>query len=103
MPPAAPAADLAAAGAGPVRSRRRNDPTDRLTDEGAAVPLDIHAHVTTDVPAQLARMDAAGVDRSVLLMTRVHPEAAADLPGLARAGARRERAAPAAALSGASL
>jgi uncharacterized protein len=69
-------------GVGPVRSRRRNDPTDRLTDEGAAVPVDIHAHVTTDVPAQLARMDAAGVDRSVLLMTRVHLEAAADLPRL---------------------
>jgi predicted TIM-barrel fold metal-dependent hydrolase len=46
------------------------------------VLVDIHAHVTTDVAAQLVRMDVAGVGRSVLLMTRVHPEAAPDLAAL---------------------
>ncbi|MCC9308623.1 amidohydrolase family protein [Kitasatospora sp. RB6PN24] len=38
---------------------------------------DVHAHVTVDVPAQLARARQAGVERTVLLPTSVHPEAAA--------------------------
>ncbi|MGW4242323.1 amidohydrolase family protein [Nocardia sp. NPDC004722] len=37
---------------------------------------DVHAHVTVDTAAQLARAEAAGVDRTVLLSTRVHPERA---------------------------
>ncbi|KAA2258049.1 amidohydrolase family protein [Solihabitans fulvus] len=41
--------------------------------------FDLHAHVTVDVPAQLARARRAGVTRSVLLGTRVHPEAASTL------------------------
>jgi uncharacterized protein len=45
-------------------------------DRRNLVITDIHAHVTTDVPAQLARARAAGVERTVLLSTRVHPEAA---------------------------
>ncbi len=53
--------------------------------------IDIHAHVTTDVTAQLVRARAAGVRTTVLLSTRVHPEAArtvaelrAQLAGLGR-------------------
>ena len=37
---------------------------------------DVHAHVTVDVPAQLARARRAGVERTVLMPTSVHPEAA---------------------------
>ncbi|MTE14668.1 amidohydrolase family protein [Nocardia aurantiaca] len=40
---------------------------------------DVHAHVTVDSAAQLARAKAAGVDRTVLLSTRVHPERARTL------------------------
>jgi predicted TIM-barrel fold metal-dependent hydrolase len=36
---------------------------------------DVHAHVTLDVPAQLARARRAGVERTVLMPTSVHPEA----------------------------
>ncbi|MFI1916298.1 amidohydrolase family protein [Nocardia sp. NPDC020380] len=38
--------------------------------------IDIHAHLTNDVPAQLARARVAGVTRTVLLPSSVHPEAA---------------------------
>ncbi|WP_329578780.1 amidohydrolase family protein [Kitasatospora sp. NBC_01250] len=44
--------------------------------------FDVHAHVTTDLPAQLARARRAGVTRTVLLSTHVHPEASADLTDL---------------------
>ncbi|WP_035796754.1 amidohydrolase family protein [Kitasatospora mediocidica] len=44
--------------------------------------FDLHAHVTVDVPAQLARARLAGVGRSVLLATRTHPEAPSTLEGL---------------------
>src|SRR5437879_1470514 len=37
---------------------------------------DVHAHVTVDVPAQLARAHTAGVERTALVATRPHPEAA---------------------------
>jgi len=40
------------------------------------VPIDVHAHVTIDPAGQLARAAAAGVERTVLLSTRVHPEGA---------------------------
>ncbi|WP_433563803.1 amidohydrolase family protein [Nocardia sp. CA-151230] len=40
---------------------------------------DVHAHVTADPAAQLARAKQAGVDRTVLLSTRVHPERARTL------------------------
>ncbi|WP_327139263.1 amidohydrolase family protein [Nocardia sp. NBC_01327] len=43
---------------------------------------DIHAHVTTDPAAQVARARKAGVDRTVLLSTRIHPEAATTLEGV---------------------
>ncbi len=38
--------------------------------------IDVHAHVTNDVTGQLARSTRAAVDQTVLLSTRVHPEAA---------------------------
>ncbi len=38
--------------------------------------IDVHAHVTNDVTGQLERSTRAGVNRTVLLSTRVHPEAA---------------------------
>ncbi|WP_037604412.1 amidohydrolase family protein [Streptacidiphilus rugosus] len=44
--------------------------------------IDFHAHVTVDVPAQLARARRAGVTRTVLQSTRVHPEAPTTLDGL---------------------
>jgi predicted TIM-barrel fold metal-dependent hydrolase len=40
------------------------------------VITDVHAHVTLDVPAQLSRARQAGVERTVLMPTSVHPEAA---------------------------
>jgi len=40
------------------------------------VTVDVHAHVTNDPAGQLERATRAGVDRTVLLSTRVHPEAA---------------------------
>lgn len=43
---------------------------------------DVHAHVTVDTAAQVARARAAGVDRTVLSSTRVHPERARDLVGV---------------------
>ncbi|MET9490905.1 amidohydrolase family protein [Nocardia sp. NPDC006630] len=43
---------------------------------------DIHAHVTIDPAAQVARARQAGVDRTVLLSTRIHPEAAETLDGV---------------------
>ncbi|MER7467810.1 amidohydrolase family protein [Streptomyces sp. NPDC097981] len=43
---------------------------------------DFHAHVTVDVPAQLARARQAGVGRTVLQSTRIHPEAPTTLDGL---------------------
>lgn len=53
--------------------------------------IDVHAHVTTDVTAQLARARSVGVGTTILLGTRVHPEAAgtvaelrAQLAGLGR-------------------
>lgn len=53
--------------------------------------IDVHAHVTMDVTAQLARARSVGVDTTILLATRVHPEAAgtvaelrAQLAGLGR-------------------
>ncbi|MFJ3203015.1 amidohydrolase family protein [Streptomyces sp. NPDC086989] len=44
--------------------------------------IDFHAHVTVDVPAQLARARQAGVGRTVLQSTRIHPEAPTTLDGL---------------------
>ncbi|MFI6002061.1 amidohydrolase family protein [Streptomyces sp. NPDC051366] len=44
--------------------------------------IDFHAHVTVDVPAQLARGRQAGVGRTVLQSTRIHPEAPTTLDGL---------------------
>jgi predicted TIM-barrel fold metal-dependent hydrolase len=46
------------------------------------MPIDLHAHVSVDVCAQLARAHSAGVDQTVLLSTRVHPEASATLDDL---------------------
>jgi uncharacterized protein len=46
------------------------------------MPIDLHAHVSVEVPAQLARARDAGVRRTVLLMTRVHPERASTLEEL---------------------
>jgi uncharacterized protein len=50
--------------------------------KSALVTTDVHAHVTVDVPAQLARARRAGVERTVLLSTRVHPEAPTTMAGL---------------------
>ncbi|MHA6761854.1 amidohydrolase family protein [Streptacidiphilus sp. PAMC 29251] len=44
--------------------------------------IDFHAHVTVDVPDQLARARKAGVGRTVLQSTRIHPEAPTTLEGL---------------------
>ncbi|MDH6118106.1 amidohydrolase family protein [Kitasatospora sp. GAS204B] len=44
--------------------------------------IDFHAHVTVDLPAQLARAREAGVGRTVLQSTRIHPEAPTTLDGL---------------------
>lgn len=44
--------------------------------------LDAHAHVHAPVARHLPLLDEAGIDRSVLLATRAHPERAADLPAL---------------------
>lgn len=41
--------------------------------------IDGHAHVILPVEQQLALMESAGVERTALFMTRVHPEQAADL------------------------
>jgi predicted TIM-barrel fold metal-dependent hydrolase len=41
--------------------------------------IDSHAHVILPVEQQLALMESAGVERTVLFSTRVHPEQAADL------------------------
>jgi predicted TIM-barrel fold metal-dependent hydrolase len=46
--------------------------------------IDVHAHVTVDPTSQLQRASRAGVDQTVLLSTRVHPEAA-DSPEQVRA------------------
>jgi predicted TIM-barrel fold metal-dependent hydrolase len=43
---------------------------------------DIHAHVTTDLVAQLERAREAGVDHTVLLSTRQHPEKPQTLEGM---------------------
>lgn len=44
--------------------------------------FDVHAHVTVDVAAQVRRARTAGVERSVLLTTRTHPERPTTLDGL---------------------
>jgi len=41
--------------------------------------IDGHAHVILPVEQQLALMESAGVERTILFMTRVHPEQAANL------------------------
>ena len=41
--------------------------------------IDSHAHVILPVEQHLALMESAGVERTVLFTTRVHPERAADL------------------------
>jgi hypothetical protein len=46
--------------------------------------IDVHAHVTVAPTSQLHRGSRAGVDQTVLLSTRVHPEAA-DSPEQVRA------------------
>ncbi|MGV9833230.1 amidohydrolase family protein [Nocardia niigatensis] len=46
---------------------------------GNTMVTDVHAHVTIDTAAQLARATRAEVDRTVLLSTRVHPERARTL------------------------
>ncbi len=48
----------------------------------ATMAIDIHAHVTTDLAAQLARARDAGVGRTILLSTRTHPEAYSTMEGL---------------------
>jgi hypothetical protein len=74
----------------------RSGPTGQFTDQHTiiltltSVPtlsvrgvlIDLHAHVTDDVPAQLARAGSAGLDRTVLLSTRVHPETPRTLNGI---------------------
>ncbi|MFD0684939.1 amidohydrolase family protein [Actinomadura fibrosa] len=44
--------------------------------------IDAHAHVHDPVEEHLAKMDAAGVERSVIFGTRAHPERARDLAEL---------------------
>jgi predicted TIM-barrel fold metal-dependent hydrolase len=44
--------------------------------------VDLHAHVTVDPAAQLARARLAGVERTVLLTTNAHPEACSTLDEL---------------------
>ena len=44
--------------------------------------IDIHAHLWADPAAQRARAAVAGVDTTVLLSTRFHPESAVALDGL---------------------
>lgn len=44
--------------------------------------FDAHAHVHDPVASHVASLDEAGIDRSILLVTRVHPERAADLAAL---------------------
>jgi hypothetical protein len=46
------------------------------------VIIDAHAHVHDPASAHLRLLDEAGIDRSVLFTTRVHPERAADYPAL---------------------
>lgn len=41
--------------------------------------IDIHAHVTADLESRLAADSRAGIDQTVLLSTRVHPERARTL------------------------
>ncbi len=48
------------------------------------MPIDVHAHVTIDPAGQLARAAGAGVEQTVLLSTRVHPEGA-ETPAQVRA------------------
>lgn len=55
------------------------------------MPIDVHAHVTIDPGGQLARAAAAGVERTVLLSSRVHPEGA-ESPAQVRAEFARLRA-----------
>ena len=50
--------------------------------------IDIHAHLWADPAAQRARAAVAGVDTTVLLSTRFHPESAVALDGLRREFAR---------------
>lgn len=57
--------------------------------------IDSHAHVILLVEQQLALMESAGIERTVLFMTRVHPERAADLNGF-----EQEVAMPHAIISG---
>lgn len=44
--------------------------------------IDIHAHVWDNLAAQHSRAQKAGIDMSVLLSTRFHPENCTDLPQL---------------------
>jgi predicted TIM-barrel fold metal-dependent hydrolase len=46
------------------------------------VIIDAHAHVHDPAGAHLQLLDEAGIDRSVLFTTRVHPERAVDFPAL---------------------
>jgi hypothetical protein len=39
------------------------------------MPIDLHAHVSVEVPAQLARAHPVGMNQTVPSTTRVHPEA----------------------------
>jgi uncharacterized protein len=48
------------------------------------VILDAHAHVHDPCESHLLLLDEAGVDRSVLLCTRVHPERSERLAPLRR-------------------
>ena len=50
--------------------------------------IDIHAHLWADPAAQRVRAAVAGVDTTVLLSTRFHPESAVALDGLRREFAR---------------
>jgi predicted TIM-barrel fold metal-dependent hydrolase len=59
---------------------------------------DLHAHVTVDLPTQLARARLAGVERTILVTTRTHPEAHSTLDGL-----RAEYARFSAVIGGAAL
>lgn len=54
--------------------------------------IDLHAHVTVDVPDQLARAASAGVELTVLQATRIHPEARTTLPRLRTEVARLQQA-----------
>lgn len=55
---------------------------DAIRSGAVLMAFDVHAHLTVDVPAQLARARLAGVECSVLLATRTHPEGPTTLDGL---------------------